>query len=131
MWDDHRIAEGSTGIHDGDRSHAEVADALHLTNVVHKVEGTKGLPDKDNPMEPINKIHRFLKRFLRAHPNIDRRQLQDWLNLFCFIWNERGSPEDKAKSLILRMVSRRKIIRFRKEKAQSSDRRPFNPTRAI
>ena len=116
MWDDHRIAEGSTGIHDGDRSHAEVADALHLTNVVHKVEGTKGLPDKDNPMEPINKIRRFPERFLRAHPNIDRRQLQDWLNLFCFIWNERGSPEDKAKSLILRMVSRRKIIRFRKEK---------------
>jgi hypothetical protein len=67
-------------------------------------------------MEPINKIHRFLKRFLRARPNIERRQLQDWLNLFCFIWNEQGSPEDKAKSLILRMVSCHKIIRFRKEK---------------
>jgi hypothetical protein len=49
------IAEGSVGIHDGDRSHAEVADALHLKNVVHEAEGTKGLPDKDSPMEPITR----------------------------------------------------------------------------
>lgn len=81
------------------------------------VKGTKGLPDKDSPMEPINKIYRFVKRFLRIHPDIERRRLQYWLNLFRLVRNEPGSPKDKAKSLILRMVSRRKIIRFRKEKA--------------
>jgi hypothetical protein len=93
------------------------------------VEGAKGLPDKDNPMEPINKAHRSPERFLRARPDIERRRLRDWLSLFRFIWNEQGSPEGKAKSLIIRMVSRRRIIRFRKEKTQSSDRGPYSTTR--
>ena len=46
---------------------------------------TKGLPDDKNPLDPINKVHRFFKRFMRSHGGYERDDIQDWCNLFSFI----------------------------------------------
>ncbi|MCH3966267.1 MAG: hypothetical protein LKE52_01300 [Bacilli bacterium] len=67
-------------------------------------------------MEPINRIHRFLKRFLRSHGGYSRDDLQDWLNLFCFIWNTPDDHEMKAQALIEIMLKTVKIMRYRATK---------------
>ena len=65
-------------------------------------------------MEPINAVYRSLKRFMRKHPSYDRNDLQDWLNLFWFIYTNRGiSIDNKGKKLLQMAVLTRKVIRFR------------------
>lgn len=108
------IKNGSTIVHDGERCHAVLIDAFGMKEELHKSSETKGLADKDNPMEPINAIHRALKRFMRSHPSYDRGGLQDWLNLFWFIVsNEELSLFDKAKKLLQTAILTQKIVRYR------------------
>lgn len=107
------IAEGSSLIHDGEKSHDAVVSLLSLGSTVYKADETKGLADDENPMEPINKVHRYLKGFLRAHRGYSRDDLQNWLNLFCFMWNEKGSAAKKAQAFIELAVRKRVILRYR------------------
>lgn len=108
-----RIAPGSTLVHDGDNSHSLPVERLNLKSEVHKTSETKGLPDCDNPMDPINGVHSMLKIFLRAHGPFKRRSLQGWLDLFAFIWNPPISRYDKAVLYLERAISQRKRIKFR------------------
>ena len=72
------------------------------------------MDDKENPMEPINAVHRALKRFMRNHPSYDRGSLQDWLNLFWFITsNKDRTPYEKAKKFIQMAILTHKVIRYR------------------
>ena len=48
-----------------------------MTEEVHTTKETRKLSDDDNPMEPINAVHRNLKRFMREHPAYDRDDLLD------------------------------------------------------
>ena len=65
-----------------------------------------------------------IKSFLRAHRSFERKNLQDWLNLFCFFWNTPGTNERKAVILTDKVVSERQIIRYRgKKKLSSSEKR--------
>ena len=51
---------------------------------------------------------------MRQHPAYDRDDLQDWLNLFWFIYTNHGiSIDDKVKKLLQMAVLTRKVIRFR------------------
>jgi len=55
-WDcfkDH-IAPGSLLVHDGDASHRKLVRELHLAEEVHTTKETKGLPDDENPLEPVS-----------------------------------------------------------------------------
>lgn len=107
------IAPGSTLVHDGDNSHSLLIERLSLKSEVHKTSETKGLPDRDNPMDPINGVHSVLKIFLRAHGPFKRRGLQGWLDLFAFIWNPPISRYDKVVLYLERAISQRKRIKFR------------------
>jgi len=49
---------------------------------------TKGLSDKDKPLDPINNLHSFVKRCKRAHGRYDHDNLQDWMNLIRFVGSE-------------------------------------------
>jgi hypothetical protein len=51
-------------------------------------------------MEPINEVHRELKKFLSRHGGYSRENLQDWLNLFAFIFNTPGDKYQKAQIFI-------------------------------
>ncbi len=74
---------------------------------------TKGMPDDENPMEPINKVHRYLAGFVGAHSGFSREELQGWLNLFCFYWNTSGNAFEKAQAFIEIAVKMRKKLRYR------------------
>ena len=74
---------------------------------------TKGVRDEANPLEPINRVHRFFKKFLSRHGGFGRSSLQDWANLFPFIWN--GPSEAKIKAMIFISMAVRMpgLLRYR------------------
>ena len=103
-------------IHDGEKAHDAVLERLGCRSVVIDPRAWKGKPDKCNPMEPVNEVHRYLKGFLRCHRGYSRRNLQDWLNLFCFIWNEGGTKAQKAQKFIEKAIKKKALLRFRGQK---------------
>ena len=70
------------------------------TSKVHPTKETKGEKNTDNTMFAINHIHFLLKRFLNAHSSFDREDLQDYLNLFCFIMNPPEEEQEKVAQLL-------------------------------
>ena len=117
------IKSGSVLIHDGENSHKILIETFGLTEEVYTTKATHNLSDDDNPMEPINAVHRSLKRFMRQHPAYDRDDLQDWLNLFRFIYTNRGiSMDDKVKKFLRMAVLTRKVIRFRAVFAKKTEK---------
>ena len=107
------IAELSTLVHDGEQSHNSVIDALALRSEVHASAETKGLKDRENPMDPINDVHDKMEKFMKAHPGYDRSRLQDWMNLFWFIWCTPGDKMDKVKAFINLAISRKNRVKYR------------------
>ena len=117
------IKSGSVLIHDGENSHKILIETFGLTEEVYTTKATHNLSDDDNPMEPINAVHRSLKRFMRQHPAYDRDDLQDRLNLFRFIYTNRGiSMDDKVKKFLRMAVLTRKVIRFRAVFAKKTEK---------
>lgn len=104
------IKNGSTLIHDGERSHSVLIDRLNLKSVAYDASKIKLLKDEDNPLNPVNKLHSLLKRFLRAHGGYNRDELQDWLNLFHFIMNEPNNKYEKVKKFLeIALISPKKV----------------------
>lgn len=91
------IEESSTIIHDEEKSHSILIEKLNLKSIVYSSIDLKKLKDEDNPLEPINRIHFYLKKFIKVHGGYKREDLQDWLNLFWFIMN---GPDDKYEKVL-------------------------------
>lgn len=83
-------------VHDGERSHGVLIRNLELTSEVYSTDKTKDLKDEENPLYPINRIHNYTKRFMKAHGGYDRDNLQDWMNLICFILMK---PDDRFEKI--------------------------------
>lgn len=64
-------------------------------------------------MEPINKVHGMLKRFLESHGGYSRDELQDWLNLFYLMYNSVGDNSKNAQRFIELAIRKRKNLRYR------------------
>ena len=92
------IEHGSKLIHDGERSHSILIEKLNLRSVIYDADEIKKLPNKDNPLDPINEIHSLAKRFMRAHGGYNRDNLQDFMNLISFILND---PKDRYEKIDL------------------------------
>ena len=90
----------------------EIEFVNSLKSEVHSTEETKGMPDGVNPMNEINTVHRYLKRFLSRNDGFDTDELQDWLNLFCFLWNEGPNDYDRVTAFIDRAVRKRALLRY-------------------
>lgn len=117
------IKNGSTLIHDEENSHKILTETFGLTEEVHTTKKMRNISNNDNPMEPINAVHRSLKRFVRQHPAYDRDDLQEWLNLFWFIYTNRGIPmDDKVKKFLQMAILTHKVIRFREAFAKKADK---------
>ncbi len=82
------IKEGSTIIHDEEKSHNILVKSLHLQEEKYSSKELKELANKENPLQPVNQIHGLMKRFMRMHGSYERENMQDWMNLFYFIMNE-------------------------------------------
>ena len=100
-------------VHDGERAHIPTILATGSTHTVVPTWMTKGARDEDNPMEKINKVHRFFKRFLSRHIGFERSSLQDWANLFAFVWNGPSEPKIKAMVFISMAVRMPGLLRYR------------------
>ena len=107
------IEEGSHLIHDKERSHGILIRELHLTSEVYDTEMTRGLSDKDNPLDPINNIHDLAKRFMKAHGGYDRDNLQDWMNLIWFILSEPKNRYEKVHKFIILAINSPKRVKYR------------------
>jgi len=108
-----RIAECSTLVHDGERGHNAVIDALALKSEVHTSAETRGMKDEDNPLDEINDLHDKMEKFMRAHSGYDRASLQDWMNLFWLLTNGPRDKMDKVKWFLEMALSKKIRIKYR------------------
>lgn len=108
------IAHGSTLHHDGSASHSKIVNELGLKSVVHPTSETTGLPDRKNPMRPINELHALLSHYLYNHYGFRRERTQSWLNLFWVKTTQcERSKLDGAKYIIYRMLTTKKSKTYR------------------
>lgn len=107
------IAPGSKLIHDGEGAHKLLIEKLGLQSEVHTTAEAKGLLDKDNPLQRVNRVHALLTAFLESHSGFDRSYLQNMLNLFMFIFNPPSDQLEKVEKIIEMSLKTRKILRYR------------------
>ena len=96
---ENHIEQGSHLIHDGEHSHNILVEKLALTQEIYKTEDTKNLKDEGKPLDPINDIHALAKRFMKSHGGYNRDDLQDWMNLICFILSKPHNRYEKVSKL--------------------------------
>lgn len=107
------ISPGATLIHDGEYSHNDLVKELELKSETHTIKETKGLADKDNPLNPVNQAHNKLKKFLNSHSGFNRDDLQNYLNLFAFANNPPSDPLEKVELLLQMAFLQKKTLKYR------------------
>ena len=107
------IKPGSILIHDGESAHTKLINELSLKSKVYSSKELRGLPDKDNPMNPVNRVHHILKHFLNAHSSFHRNNLQGYLNLFAFVTNPPADLLVKVELVIEMAFQNPKLLRYR------------------
>ena len=107
------IKKASTIIHDEEKSHNILVKNLNLQEEKYSSLELKQMADKDNPLEPVNRLHAYMKRFIRQHGSYDRDNLQDWMNLFYFIVNDPKDKYDKVLKFIELAINSPKRVKYR------------------
>lgn len=115
IWDamGGHIAPGSTLVHDMEKSHSVLVERLGLASERHNAAALRGVPDRDNPLDPVNDACDLVKRFLGAHPGFRREDLPGYLDLFSIAMNEPADKMEKAAMLLDRAMLCPKTLRFR------------------
>jgi len=114
-WDafQNHIEPGSMLIHDKESAHKKLVEKLKLKSIAYSSKTLKGLPDKDNPMNPVNRAHDILKKFLNSHSGFKRKDIQGYLNLFAFVTNPPAELLDKVEFVIKTAFQNPKLLRYR------------------
>ncbi len=86
---------------------------LALQSTVYASEVLKGLTDKENPLEPVNRQHTLMKHFLKAHGGFLRENLKGYLDLFSFVTNPPYDLGEKVASLLNMVFQNPKSLRYR------------------
>jgi len=107
------IKPGSTLIHDKESAHMKLVKELSLKSIAYSSEDLKGLADRDNPMNPVNRVHNILKKFLNAHSGFIRDDLQGYLNLFAFVTNPPVDLLEKVDLVVKLAFQNPKLLRYR------------------
>lgn len=107
------IKPGSTLIHDNDSAHNKLVKELSLTSVSYDSKDLKGLPDSENPLNPVNRVHAILTKFLNAHSGFKRSDLQGYLNLFALVSNPPSDMLEKVEMVIKLAFQNPKLLRYR------------------
>jgi transposase-like protein len=107
------IEPGSTLIHDKESAHKKLVEQLSLQSVACASKDLKGLPDSDNPMNPVNQVHRIVKKFLGAHSSFLRNDIQNYLNLFAFVSNPPVELLEKVELVVNLAFQFPKLLRYR------------------
>jgi len=107
------IAPKSTLIHDEDTAHKKLIRELSLRSISYTSRELKGLSDKENPMNPVNRTHAILKLFLDSHSGFLRDDLQGYLNLFALVTNPPDEMLSKVELVINLAFNNPKLLRYR------------------
>lgn len=107
------IMRGSTLIHDQELAHRKLVEKLELKSIAYASVELKKLPDIDNPLNPVNRVHAILKAFLNAHGGFDRQYIQDYLNLFAFVSNPPHDMLEKVELVVNLAFQNPKLLRYR------------------
>lgn len=107
------IAPGSHLIHDKEQAHARLVRALSLQSTLYASADLKGLPDSENPLEPVNRQHALLKHFLESHTGFSRENTQGFLDLFSFVTNPPMDLEEKVEKMVILAFKNPKLLRYR------------------
>ena len=115
------IAPGSTLIHDREVTHKKLISKLDLKSQSHSSKSLRKLSDSENPMNPVNKVHDSLKKFLDAHSGFSRDYLQDYLNFYSFVRNPPHEPLEKIEHLVTLAFENPKSLRYRAQFYKDDD----------
>jgi len=107
------IKPNSTLIHDGETAHNKLIKELELKSIAYDSKELEGLPDAKNPMNPVNRAHDIMKKFLNAHSGSNRDDMQNYLNLFSFVTNPPKDLLEKVEALIDLAFLNPKSLRYR------------------
>ncbi len=107
------IKPGSTLIHDKESAHNKLVKELSLKSVSYDSKDLKGLPDNDNPLNPVNRVHAILTKFLNSHSGFKRSDLQGYLNLFALVSNPPSDLLEKVEIVIKMAFQNPKLLRYR------------------
>ena len=107
------IAPCSTLIHDKEKAHKRLVQELELKSIEYDSKGLKGVPDSENPLEPINRRCYELQRLMRRHPGFSRDDLPGYLDLFSYIHNPLQDKYEKVENLIKRILENPNSLKYR------------------
>ena len=107
------ITPNCTLIHDEEQAHGKLVSALNLKSERYNSKKLNGLPDNENPLEPINRVHAILTKFLNSHSGFNRNEMQGFLNLFALMSNPPATPLEKVELIVKTAFEKPKILRYR------------------
>ncbi|GHU71616.1 hypothetical protein AGMMS49992_05960 [Clostridia bacterium] len=81
--------------------------------MVYPSKTLKGLPDNENPMNSVNRVHAILKNFLNSHGGFKREDIQGYLNLFAFVSNHPTELLEKVELVINLGFQNPRLLRYR------------------
>ena len=100
-------------IHDDEKSHIELIEKLRLIDESYKSTYLKTLDDKENPLRPINHQCDLIRQFLNTHSGFDRKYLQDYLNLYCFMNSRPNDKLEKVNILLNLALTKKATLHYR------------------
>lgn len=100
-------------IHDDEKAHADLVKELNLKSESYNSLYLKTLDDKDNPLRPINHQCDLIRKFLNTHSGFDREDLQNYLNLYCFMNSKPRNKLEKVNKLLELSLSTRVTLKYR------------------
>lgn len=107
------IKPGSMIVHDKESAHRKLVRELSLKSVAYDSKELKKLSDDDNPLNPVNRAHAILKKFLYAHSSFNRDDIQNYMNLFAFVTNPPIDLLEKVELVIEMAFQNPKLLRYR------------------
>jgi hypothetical protein len=106
------IEHGARLIHDDGNPHRRLADKLSLKSTAYSSRHLKGLPDNENPMNPVNRVHAILKNFLNSHSGFKSEDIQGYPNLFSFVTNPPTELLGKVERVVGLGFQNPKLLRY-------------------
>ncbi|MCD7894801.1 MAG: hypothetical protein LUG60_14085 [Erysipelotrichaceae bacterium] len=100
-------------IHDMEKSHRSLVEQLDLTEDKYNAKDCKKLSDRINPLYSINLQCKRLELFLNSHSGFNRIDIQNYLNLFCFITNPPEAKLKKVEKLLNIAMYSSKTLKYR------------------
>lgn len=107
------IKNGSTIFADEEKAHNKLKDEIDVMSCIFNSKILKTEVSKENPLNPINKLHSLIREFLKRHKNFNVGKLQDRLNLARFVLQPSMKINQKVHFFIERALSRRKKLQYR------------------